>query len=106
MSAFRIAVLAGDGIGREVIPAGVAALDAAARRAGVALSFAEVPWGSDYYRQHGRMLPEDGFEQLGTYDAIYMGAIGSPQVPDRLSAAMILAIRQRFDQYVNLRPMR
>src|SRR5207244_12123709 len=71
-----------------------------------AISCTELPWGSDHYLKHGRMMPEDGFEQLATYDAIYLGAIGAPTVPDGISAALILAIRQRFDQYVNLRPMR
>ena len=103
---FRIAVIAGDGIGREVIPAGVAALEAAARGSEVSLAFTDFPWGCDHYKQHGRMMDEDAFERLRTFDAIYLGAIGSPGVPDGLSAALILAIRQRFDQYVNLRPMR
>jgi len=105
-SSFRIAVIAGDGIGREVIPAGMAAIEAAARGAGVTVSFTEFPWGCDYYTQHGRMMADDAYEQLDRFDAIYLGAIGSPSVPDRVSAAIILAIRQRFDQYVNLRPMR
>jgi tartrate dehydrogenase/decarboxylase/D-malate dehydrogenase len=104
--AYRIAVIAGDGIGREVIPAGLAILEAAARGTNVSLSFTELGWGSEFYKRHGRMMPEDGFEQLAAYDAIYLGAIGSPAVPDGVSAGMILAIRQRFDQYVNLRPMR
>ena len=105
-SSFRIAVIAGDGIGREVIPAGMAAIEAAARGAAVTVSFTEFPWGCEYYTKHGRMMAEDAYEQLQTFDAIYLGAIGSPAVPDRVSAAIILAIRQRFDQYVNLRPMR
>jgi tartrate dehydrogenase/decarboxylase/D-malate dehydrogenase len=103
---FNIAVIPGDGIGREVIPAGVAALHAATRGSGATLAFTEFDWGCDYYIEHGRMAPEDGLEQLAAFDAIYLGAIGAPAVPDRLSAAIILAIRQRFDQYVNLRPMR
>jgi tartrate dehydrogenase/decarboxylase/D-malate dehydrogenase len=102
----HIAVIAGDGIGREVIPAGMAAIEAAARGSGLALSFKEFPWGCEYYRQHGRMMDDDGFDQLAAFDAVYLGAIGAPGVPDGVSAAMILAIRQRFDQYVNLRPMR
>jgi tartrate dehydrogenase/decarboxylase/D-malate dehydrogenase len=106
MPSFRIAVLAGDGIGREVIPAGMAAIEAAARGTDVTLSFEEFPWGCDFYATHGRMMDEDGFARFATFDAIYMGAIGAPSVPDRVSAALILAIRQRFDQYVNLRPMR
>jgi tartrate dehydrogenase/decarboxylase/D-malate dehydrogenase len=106
MPSFRIAVLAGDGIGREVIPAGVAALEAAARGSDLSLSFTDLPWGCEFYKQHGQMLDADGFERLATFDAIYLGAIGAPGVPDGISAALILAIRQRFDQYVNLRPMR
>jgi len=102
----RIAVIAGDGIGREVIPAGVAAIQAAIRGSGVGVSFTELPWGCEHYLAHGRMMSEDGFEQLAAFDAIYLGAIGAPGVPDGISAALILAVRQRFDQYVNLRPMR
>jgi tartrate dehydrogenase/decarboxylase/D-malate dehydrogenase len=107
MSSYRIAVIAGDGIGREVIPAGMAALEAAARGSGVALSFTEFPWGCEYYGQHGRMMAEDGLDQLARFDAIYLGAIGAPTVPDHIAVwQLILPIRQRFDQYVNLRPMR
>jgi len=106
MASFRIAVIAGDGIGREVIPAGMAAIAAASRGSETSLSFTEFPWGCEYYRQHGRMMDDDGFERLAEYDAIYLGAIGAPGVSDAASAALILAIRQRFDQYVNLRPMR
>jgi len=102
----KIAVIAGDGIGREVIPAGMAAIQAAIRGSDVSIVFTELPWGCAHYLSHGRMMAEDAFEQLGTFDAIYLGAIGAPGVPDGISAAMILAIRQRFDQYVNLRPMR
>ena len=105
-SSFRIAVIAGDGIGREVIPAGMAALEAAARGTDLTLSFTEFPWGCDFYTQHGRMMDEDGFDKLATFDAIYLGALGAPGVSDVVSAGLILAIRQRFDQYVNLRPMR
>src|SRR5437773_7394829 len=105
-STYKIAVIAGDGVGREVIPSGMCALEAAARGGRVTLSFTEFPWGCEFYRQHGRMMDADGFERLATFDAIYLGAIGAPGVPDGVSAALILAIRQRFDQYVNLRPMR
>ena len=105
-SSFRVAVIAGDGIGREVIPAGMAAIEAAVRGGEASVSFTEFPWGCDYYLKHGRMMDEDAYDQLGRFDAIYLGAIGAPTVPDRVSAAIILAIRQRFDQYVNLRPMR
>jgi tartrate dehydrogenase/decarboxylase/D-malate dehydrogenase len=102
----RVAVIAGDGIGREVIPAGMAAIEAAVRGSGMTVAFTEFPWGCDFYRQHGRMMDDDGFERLAAFDAIYLGAIGAPGVPDGVSAALILKIRQRFDQYVNLRPMR
>ena len=103
----RIAVIAGDGIGREVIPAGLAVLQAATHASGIRLETTDFPWGCDYYRRTGRMLDEDGFDRLRDFDAIYFGAVGSPGVPDHVSVwELILPIRQRFDQYVNLRPMR
>jgi tartrate dehydrogenase/decarboxylase / D-malate dehydrogenase len=103
----KIAVIAGDGIGREVIPAGLAALEAATKGAGVSLSVAELPWGCDYYVRHGKMMDEDGFERLAAFDAIYLGAIGDPKVPDHIAVwDLLLPLRQRFQQYVNLRPMR
>jgi tartrate dehydrogenase/decarboxylase / D-malate dehydrogenase len=102
----KIGVIAGDGIGKEVIPAGIEAIQAAVRGTEVSIAFTELPWGCEHYLAHGRMMAEDAFERLGAFDAIYLGAIGAPGVPDGVSAAMILAIRQRFDQYVNLRPMR
>src|SRR5438093_3489723 len=106
-STYKIAVIAGDGVGREVIPAGLCAIEAAARGADVKLSFTEFPWGCEFYRKHGRMMDEDGFDRLATFDAIYLGAIGAPGVPDHVSVwELILPLRQRFDQYVNLRPMR
>src|ERR687887_65501 len=102
----KIAVIAGDGIGKEVIPAGMAVLGAAAKGRSIGLTFTELPWGCEYYLKHQRMLDDDGFERLATFDAIYLGALGFPGVSDGVSAGLILAIRQRFDQYVNLRPMR
>ena len=101
-----IGVIAGDGIGREVIPAGIAALEKAARGSGVSIAFTDLPWGCEYYKKHQRMLDEDGFDRLAAFDAVYLGALGAPGVSDVVSAGLILAIRQRFDQYVNLRPMR
>jgi tartrate dehydrogenase/decarboxylase / D-malate dehydrogenase len=101
-----IGVIAGDGIGKEVIPAGMAAIEKAACGSSVSVSFTELPWGCEYYLTHQRMLDEDGFDQLAKFDAIYLGALGAPGVSDVVSAGLILAIRQRFDQYVNLRPMR
>src|SRR5439155_17003811 len=103
----RIAVIAGDGIGREVIPAGLAVLEAATRASGIRLETTDFPWGCDYYRRTGRMLAADGFDRLHDFDAIYFGAVGAPGVPDHVSVwELILPIRQRFEQYVNLRPMR
>jgi tartrate dehydrogenase/decarboxylase/D-malate dehydrogenase len=102
-----IAVIAGDGIGQEVIPAGMAALEAAAGRSNLSFRFTELPWGCAYYTRHGRMMDEDGFERLASFDAIYLGAIGSPSVPDHVAVwDLLLPLRQRFQQYVNLRPMR
>src|SRR5215210_1929879 len=104
MNTHRVAVIAGDGIGREVIPAGIEVIEAAAP--GVC-EFVEFPWGCDFYRRHGKMMDADGLDQLQPFDAIYLGAIGDPAVPDHVSVwELILPIRQRFDQYVNLRPMR
>src|SRR3954464_5431963 len=103
----NIAILAGDGIGKEVIPAGVAAIEAAAKRAAVTIEWTELPWGCDYYLEKGRMMDEDGFERAAKFDAIYLGAIGSPKVPDHIAVwELLLPLRQRFQQYVNLRPMR
>ena len=103
---YQIALIAGDGIGREVIPAGVAALRTVTEGSGVTLCFTELPWGCEHYLAHQRMMDADAFERLEKFDAIYLGAIGAPGVADGISAALLLAIRQRFDQYVNLRPMR
>ncbi|HVB38681.1 MAG TPA: tartrate dehydrogenase [Vicinamibacterales bacterium] len=103
----RIAVIAGDGIGREVTPPALAAAAAAVRRQGVTFEFVEFPWGCDYYLKTGRMMDADGLDRLRSFDAIYLGAIGAPTVPDHVSIwELILPIRQHFDQYVNLRPMR
>jgi tartrate dehydrogenase/decarboxylase/D-malate dehydrogenase len=107
MKTHRIAVIAGDGIGKEVIPAGIQVMTAAASQAGFRCEFTEFPWGCDYYLAHGRMLDENGLEQVRTFDAIYLGAIGDPRVPDHVSARdLILPFRQGLRQYVNLRPMR
>ena len=104
--AYTIGVIAGDGIGKEVIPAGIAAIEKAARGSGVSLSFSDLPWSCEYFRAHQRMMDEDGYERMAAFDALYMGALGAPGVSDAASAGLILGIRQKFDQYVNLRPMR
>jgi tartrate dehydrogenase/decarboxylase/D-malate dehydrogenase len=104
---YRVAVIPGDGIGREVIPAGVAAIEAVTRTTDVTFDFCELPWGCDYYLTHGRMMDGNGLERLAAFDAIYLGAIGAPSVPDHISLhELILPIRQQFNQYVNLRPIR
>ena len=107
VTSYRVAVIRGDGIGHEVIPAGLAAIEAAIRGAGLEMQFTEFPWGCDYYLRHGRMMDEDALARLAPFDAIYFGAVGAPSVPDHISLwQLILPIRQRFDQYVNLRPIR
>jgi tartrate dehydrogenase/decarboxylase/D-malate dehydrogenase len=103
----KIAVIAGDGIGKEVIPAGIAAIEAAAKKSNLSLTFTELGWGCEYYLKHGRMMDEDGFDKAAKYDAIYLGAIGDPRVLDHIAVwELLLPLRQRFQQYVNLRPMR
>lgn len=103
----RIAVIAGDGIGKETMPEGIRVLDAAARRFGISLQFDHFDFSSvDYFERHGRMLPDDWKEQIGGHDAIYFGAVGWPdKVPDHVSLwGSLLKFRREFDQYVNLRP--
>jgi tartrate dehydrogenase/decarboxylase / D-malate dehydrogenase len=105
----RIAVVAGDGIGQEVVPEGVRVLDAiASGSAGrVAFDYEHFPWGCQYYLETGRMLDPDALERLKTFDAIYFGAVGWPGVPDHVSLwGLRLAICQGFDQYANIRPVR
>src|SRR5689334_1255952 len=105
MAAFRIAVIGGDGIGPEVIEQATRAADRAARQEGATLDWNRLPWGSAFYKQHGRMMPEDGWDVLQAHDAILFGAIGSPDVPDHITIhGLLLPMRRRFDQYVNLRP--
>jgi tartrate dehydrogenase/decarboxylase/D-malate dehydrogenase len=107
MKTYRIAVIAGDGIGKEVIPAGVSVLNMAGEQGSFRCEFTDIPWGCDYYLQTGRMMDPDGVQQLLTFDAVYLGAIGDPRVADHISAReLILPLRQRLGQYVNLRPMR
>ena len=104
----EIAVIGGDGIGPEVVHAGRQVLEAAAAN-GVSpwLTFTEFPWGCEYYLEHGRMMPEDGLQTLASFDAIYLGAVGWPTVPDHISLwGLLLPIRRTFDQYINLRPAR
>src|SRR5688572_20544067 len=107
MNTHRIAVIAGDGIGKEVIPAAIGVLNMAAEQGNFRCEFTELPWGCDYYLQSRRMMDPDAIAQLLKFDAIYPGAIGDPRVADHISAReLILPLRQRLGQYVNLRPMR
>jgi tartrate dehydrogenase/decarboxylase / D-malate dehydrogenase len=108
MRRYGIAVIAGDGIGREVIPAGLEVLAAIAKRdGGFDLAFDHFGWGSDYYRATGLMMPRDGRDQIRNHDAIFFGAVGAPDVPDHISLwGLRLAICQPFDQYANVRPTR
>jgi tartrate dehydrogenase/decarboxylase/D-malate dehydrogenase len=105
-SKFQIGVVAGDGIGPEVVDASIPLLEAVAAAEGATLEWRVFPWGCDYYQASGCMMPEDALEQLGQMDAIFLGAIGRPDVPDHISVRdLILPIRRYFQQYVNLRPM-
>ena len=108
MRKIRINLLPGDGIGPEVVREGVNALRRLAELdGGVAFEFNELPWGCRYYLEHGRMMPDDGLRTLADCDAILLGAVGFPGVPDHVSLReLLLPIRVEFDQYVNLRPVR
>jgi len=108
MPSHSIAVMGGDGIGVEVVEAGVRVLEAlAATEPGLSFAFKRFDWGSDYYRRNGRMMPEDGLTQLEGFDAIYFGAVGDPDLPDDITLwGLRLAICQGFDQYANVRPTR
>ncbi len=104
---YRIALIPGDGIGQETVPEGVRVLEAAARRFGFALRFDEYDWSCARYQRTGAMMPEDGLDQLRGADAIYLGAVGWPGVPDHVSLwGLLIPLRRGFDQYVNLRPCR
>ena len=108
MKTYTIAAIPADGIGPEVIAAGTAALHALAERDGeFSLNVTSYDWGSDYYRTHGVMMPDDGLQQLKVHDAIFFGAVGAPDVPDHITLwGLRLPICQGFDQYANVRPTR
>jgi tartrate dehydrogenase/decarboxylase / D-malate dehydrogenase len=108
MRTHRIAAIPADGIGKEVVPAGLQVLEALAERdGGFRLEVEHFPWGSDYYRRHGRMMAEDGLERLKAFDAIFFGAVGDPEIPDHVTLwGLRLPICQGFDQYANVRPAR
>lgn len=107
MKNYKIAVIEGDGIGREVVPEGIRVLEAAARRFDISFTWQHFDWSCETYRKTGRMMPEDGLEQLRPYDSIFLGAVGYPGVPDHISLwGLLIPIRRAFNQYVNLRPIR
>lgn len=107
MATHTIAVLGGDGIGPEVIAQAVRAVEAAVAKhdRGHELRLTHLPWGSEYYKKHGHILPADGWDTLAKHDAILFGAVGDPSIPDTIPVhQLLLPMRRRFDQYVNLRP--
>jgi tartrate dehydrogenase/decarboxylase/D-malate dehydrogenase len=104
---YRIATIPGDGIGREVLPAACAVIDAACAAAGADLLYEEFDWSCDRYRREGAMMPADGLDRLRRFDAIFLGAVGDREVPDHVSLwGLLIPIRRGFRQYVNLRPIR
>ncbi|BAU46902.1 tartrate dehydrogenase [Sulfurifustis variabilis] len=107
MKTHRIAVIPGDGIGKEVVPEGLRVLDAAARRFGLGLAYEHFDWSCETYRKTGRMMPADGLDRLREFDAIFLGAVGYPGVPDHVSLwGLLIPIRRRFEQYACVRPIR
>lgn len=107
MNRHRVAVIAGDGIGQETVPAAMRCLDAVAEVHGITLSWELYDWGSERYRRVGRMMPTDGLDRIASVDAILLGAVGAPDIPDAETLwGLLIPIRREFDQYVNLRPAR
>ena len=107
MNTYKIAVIAGDGIGKEVVPEGLRVLEAAGKRFGIKYAFTHFDWSCETYAKTGKMMPDDGLAQLRPFDAIFLGAVGYPGVPDHISLwGLLIPIRRSFQQYVNLRPVR
>lgn len=107
MPKYKIATIPGDGIGKEVVPEGMRVLDAAGRKYGIEFQWDMLPWSCEHYIQTGRMMPEDGLQQIRHHDAIFLGAVGFPGVPDHVSLwGLLIPIRRDFQQYVSLRPVR
>jgi tartrate dehydrogenase/decarboxylase / D-malate dehydrogenase len=106
MKTFRIAVIPGDGIGKEVVPEGIRVLDVAGQRFGFQFEWQEFGWSCETYARTGEMMPADGLKQLRPFDAIFLGAVGHPSVPDHVSLwGLLIPIRRGFRQYINLRPV-
>ena len=107
MSTYKIATIPGDGIGKEVVPEGIRVLEAVGKKFDIALEWDGVDWSCEYYTRHGRMMPEDGLDRIRDHDAIFLGAVGFPGVPDHVSLwGLLIPIRRQFQQYINLRPVR
>ena len=107
MTHYRIASIPGDGIGQEVIPAGIQVAEILAQRFGFSIEFKHFDWSCQTYLNTGTMMPKNGLEQLQSFDAIFLGAVGWPSVPDHVSLwGLLIPIRRHFDQYVNIRPVR
>jgi tartrate dehydrogenase/decarboxylase/D-malate dehydrogenase len=107
MTSHRIAVIPGDGIGKEVVPEGMRVLEAAGRRFGFAFAWTEFDWSCETYARTGRMMPDDGLERLRAFEGIFLGAVGFSGIPDHVSLwGLLIPIRRAFRQYVNLRPVR
>ncbi|WP_442582856.1 tartrate dehydrogenase [Mesorhizobium sp. ASY16-5R] len=107
MAGFRIAVIEGDGIGKEVVPEGIRVVEASAKAFGLDISWDRLDWGCDHHARHGRMMPANGLDRIAGHDAIFLGAIGWPTVSDVESLwTLLMPIRRNFQQYVNLRPVR
>jgi tartrate dehydrogenase/decarboxylase/D-malate dehydrogenase len=107
MKSFRVAVIAGDGIGKEVVPEGIRVVDAAGERFGFRCEWTPFDWSCERYVATGKMMPDDGLAQLRRFDAIFLGAVGHPNVPDHISLwGLLIPIRRAFQQYVNLRPVK
>jgi tartrate dehydrogenase/decarboxylase/D-malate dehydrogenase len=105
--AYKIAIIPGDGIGKEVVPEGVRTLETLASKYGFDVSFTSFSYSCQYYLEYGIMMPPDGLDQLKSFDAILLGAVGAPNVPDHVSLwGLLLPIRRSFDQYANVRPVR
>ncbi len=106
-NAYKIAVIAGDGIGKEVVPEGIRVLDTVAAKYGLGFSFTHLDWSCEKFTKTGKMLPPDGVDQLRGFDAIFLGAVGYPGVPDHVSLwGLLIPIRRAFKQYANVRPVR
>ena len=104
---YRIAVIPGDGIGKEIVPEGIRVIDNVGKKFGLSFDWHYFPWSCEYYKKESRMMPRDGLQTLSEYDAIYLGAVGSPDVMDHVSLwGLLIPIRRGFQQYVNLRPVK